>query len=119
MVKRGTICKYYCEGDLKIINVINFEKAQQLKWLQCNVLLREQVGCDMLHKEVKNLENITILGGAWCANYYKKSNPFWKDACSCWEDFCASQQIIFNNDISSSAILFNKHLNTKYIHFSN
>ena len=118
-VKRDTICKDYCEGGLKMINAINFEKAQKLKWLQYNILQRNKVECNILHKDLKNLENITTFGGEWCANYYKILNPFWKAVFSYWADFCASQQIVSNNDISSSAIWFNKHLNTKYIHFSN
>ena len=48
---------------------------------------REHVGCNMLHKEVKNLENITNFGGEWCANYHKISYPFWKAVFSYWADF--------------------------------
>ena len=78
-----------------------------------------KIWCSLLHNEVKNLENITIFGGEWCAYYCKISNPFWKAVFSYWADFCASQQIISSNDISSSVIWFNKHLNTKCIHFPN
>ena len=68
--------------------------------------------CNLLHKEINNLENISIFG-EWCSNYYKILNPFWKDVLTIG-DFCASQQIISNNDISSSVIWFNKHMNTKF-----
>ena len=102
-----------------MINVINFEKAQKLKWLQYNILQRNQVECKIRHKDLKNLENITICGGEWCTNYYKILNPFWKAVFTYWADFCASQKIVSNNNISSSALWFNKYLNTKCIHFSN
>ena len=64
-----------------MINIINFEKAQKLKWLQYNILQREQVQCSLLHNEVKNLENITIFDGEWCANYCKILNPLGYENC--------------------------------------
>ena len=116
-VKRNIVCKDYSEGGMKMINVLKFEKAQKLKWLKYCVVNRK-VGCVLLDKDTKNLENITTLGGECISKYYKASNLFWKVVFTYWADFCASQQILSTTDILSSSIWFNKHINTENIYFS-
>ena len=116
-VKREVLCKDYREGGLKMINVINFEKALKLKWLKYNLLHKKQDGFGLVDIDVQNLENITVFGGEWVLKHCKALNPFWKDVFSYWREFCASQQIVSNNEISCSAIWYNKCLNTENIHF--
>ena len=118
-IKRETTCKNYCVGGLKMVNIFNFEKALKLKWLTYVIFHSEQVWSELLKIEIKNLKYITVLGGEWCAKFYSKLNPFWKDVFTYWTEFCASQKIMSNDDICKSPIWYNSNVNTKQIHFPN
>ena len=117
-IKREVICKDYLDGGLRMINLFNFEKAQKIKWLKY-ILQKEQHTYNLFHEEMRNLESITLFGGEYCAKFCKLLNPFWKAVFIYWAEFCASQQIKSNEDISNSALWFNKDLATNDIHLPN
>ena len=117
-IKREVICKDYLDGGLRMINLFNFEKAQKIKWLKY-ILQKEQHTYNLFLEEMRNLESITLFGGEYCAKFCKLLNPFWKAVFMYWAEFCASQQIKSNEDISNSALWFNKDLATNDIHLPN
>ena len=64
-VKRNTICGDYLNGDLKMINIFNFEKALKLNWIRKVIHQTEASWKLLLLDSDYKLSNITLIGGSF------------------------------------------------------
>ena len=100
-----------------MIDIYKFEKSQKMSWLKRIASQNDRAWYKLLTESVKNICNVTSLGGEWCSSILKKVNPFWTNVLRNWMLICESNTVTCNQDILHSALWFNKHISVNKIYF--
>ena len=116
-ISRQNLFKKYQNGGLKMIDIYKFEKSQKVSWSKRIASQNDRAWYKFLTEAVKNICNVTSLGGEWCSSILKKVNPFWTNVLRNWMLICERNTVTCNQDILHSALWFNKHISVNKIYF--
>ena len=116
-ISRQNLFKKYQNGGPKMIDIYKFEKSEKMSWLKRIASQNDCAWYKLLTESVKNICNVTSLGGEWCSSILKKVNPFWTNVLRNWMLICESNTVTCNQDILHSALWFNKHISVNKIYF--
>ena len=72
-ISRKTICANYFDGELKMVNIFNFEKSLKLSWVKRMAKQDKADWYKLLQISIKKLKNIFVLGSEFCTPFGKLS----------------------------------------------
>ena len=102
-ISRNDVCHGWTE-NVQYLSWLKYISNETKPWIQ---LLKHTVG---------NLSRIPIVGGDWHCCTRKELKPFWKTVFEYWSQFCVSQHVKTNEDMSSS-IWFNPNISQSNLFF--